>query len=260
MQSISHSITVLCSSVQASHLFSIRWCTLGWEGQRIGTLRDSLSGLPPSRVHSKGQEHDCRINDWLWNWQLRQSVSLMNSALSLCNAVLYRSPSFAKFPSVDLAEQIHFNFRMGLGHMGIRLLLFVFDSFKITHHHLDQYCTVLFSIHGSFSPRIISPLTRVSVFCQEQICYLERHTALQMINSSCVNCVNFKDLKMWHKEHWTGGQKIWILIHMATHIPADTSHIYFFLRLNLTCTMEKFGVKTLQGFSGLKLIMCKVNI
>lgn len=142
-------------------------------------------------------------------------------------------PALLSFLSVSLAEQIHFNFRMGLGHMGIHLLLFMFDSFRITHHHLDQYCAVLFSIQGSFSPRIISPLTRVSIFCQEQIYYLERHTALLMIKSSCVNCVNFEDMKMWHEKHWTGGQKIWILIHTATHIPADTSHIHFFLDLIL---------------------------
>ena len=135
-------------------------------------------------------------------------------------------PALLSFLSVGLAEQIHFSFRMGLGHVGVHLLLFVFDSFRVTNHHLDQYCIVLLSTHGSCSPRIISPLTGVSIFCQEEIYYLERHPELLMIKSSCVNCVSFEDLKMWHKDHWTGGQKIWILIHRATHIPADTSHIF----------------------------------
>lgn len=125
----------------------------------------------------------------------------MNSTLSLSVLRFTGHPALLSFLSVGLAEQIHFNFRMGLGHMGVHLLLFVFDSFRVTNHHLDQYCTVLFSIHGSFSPRIISPLTRVSIFCQEQIYYLEHHTELLMIKSSCVNCVNFEDLKMWHKDH-----------------------------------------------------------
>ena len=53
-------------------------------------------------------------------------------------------PALLSFLSVGLAEQIHFNFRMGLGHVGVHLLLFVFDSSLFETSLLD--ISVLFML------------------------------------------------------------------------------------------------------------------